>query len=118
MEPPYLSVSYVSSSTLRQLFNASQYPELIRHNLLKKKVVKSHRLEEPVLSKTGFPAGTKSEIIIYHDSASKMYFVKVHQYVFPDGSLGGSGELDPKVVWLDGTKYCLKSPKRASLHRT
>ena len=57
-------------------------------------------------------------MVVYHDPANKELYAKVHEYVLPDGTLGASGKPDPKVIWLDGTKYCLASPKRDPLHHT
>ncbi|MYJ22650.1 MAG: hypothetical protein F4101_04565 [Nitrospira sp. SB0673_bin_12] len=114
MAPPDPPVRNVSASRLRQLFNESQYPELIRHNLLKREVIKSRPLDAKALLETGFPAGTLTETITYSDSARKMYYLKIHQYVLPDGTLGGSGMPDPKVIWLGGIAYCMESPSRAA----
>ena len=118
MAPPHRSVSYVSAFRLRQLFNESQYPELIRQNLLEEEVERSRSLNQLQLQKKSLPPGTRSEIVIYSDPVNQDLYVKVHQYVLPDGTLVGSGKRDPKVIWLDGIKYCLKSPKRDSLHGT
>ena len=110
MAPPDLSAKHVSASKLRQLFNESQYPELIRQNQLIKEVVKSRPLPAKVLLEKGFPAGTKTETIIYRDSATKLYFLKIHQYVFSNGPSERRGMPDPKVILLDGIMYCFESP--------
>jgi len=103
--------SYVSALRLRQLFNESQYPELIRKKRLKREVVRSRRLKASDRQKKSLPRGTKSEIIIYHDPANKELYVKVHRYVKFYGILGASGKPDPKAILLDGIMYLLEGPE-------
>ena len=76
-----------------------------------KEVIRSRLLQESALVGKTLPLGTKSEIIIYYDSANKELYVKVHQYVLPDGTLGASGKPDPKAILLDGKMYCFKTVK-------
>lgn len=104
-------VRYVSAFRLRQLFNESQYPELIRKKQLKREVVRSRRLKAPDRQKKSLPRGTKSEIIIYRDPADKELYVKVHRYVRLFGILGASGKPDPKAILLDGVMYLLEGPE-------
>jgi len=96
---------------LRELFNQSQYPELIQQNKLVKEIVRSRLLQESTLLGKALPPGTKSEIIIYHDPANKELYAKIHQYVLPDGALGASGKPDPKAILLEGKMYCFKPVK-------
>ena len=105
MEPPVQSRIYVSATRLRQLFNESQYPELILQNQLEIEVDNSYLLSELALQEKSLPPGTISEIIRYRDLARNLY-VMVHRYVLPDGSLGASGKPDPKAILLDGTMFC------------
>ena len=45
---------------------------------------------------SGEPQGTRSQLVYYYDNDQLLAFV--HQYVRPDGSLGGHGRPDPKIV--------------------
>lgn len=87
---------------LRALFNREVLPRIERGELL------------PVLVSEGQPnprmqqlAGTRSQVVEYVDSQGGRLVVValVHQYVRPDGSLGGSGRPDPKRVLHDGILY-------------
>ena len=109
MAPSHRSVSYISSFRLRQLFNGSQYPQLIEQGKLKRKVVKSRVLKSSDLRNKSLPPRTKSEIIKYYDTKKDLY-VLIHQYLLPDGSLGASGKQDPKAILLDGTMYYWEGP--------
>lgn len=50
------------------------------------------------------PPGTRSQMIHYEDH-SGFVLAKAHRYVLPDGSLGGSGRPDPKMVCQDGDVF-------------
>ncbi len=57
------------------------------------------------------PPGTVSQMLSYRDSDNKEV-ARVHQYLRPDGSIGGKGKPDPKRVFLDGVLYRLvKNPQ-------
>ena len=74
-------------------------------------MIRSRLLQEAALAGKTLPLGTKSEVIIYHDPANKELYVKVHQYILPDGTIGASGKPDPKAILLDGKMYCFKPVK-------
>ena len=109
--PSDRAIIYLPAYKLRELFNKSQYLELIQQNKLVKEVIRSRLLQESALAERALPPGTKSEIIIYHNPANKELYAKVHQYVLPDGTLGASGKPDPKAILLDGKMYCFKPVK-------
>lgn len=109
--PSDQAIIYMPADKLRELFNQSQYPELIQQNKLVKEIVRSRLLQESALLGKTLPPGTKSEIIIYHDPANKGLYAKVHQYILPDGTIGASGKPDPKAILLDGKMYCFKPVK-------
>jgi len=81
---------------LRQIFNNGEYYErVLRGDLFA--VTEKSRLADP---RKGQPPGTTSETVVYFDlQMNRVAFV--HQYVLPDGTLGGSGRPDPKRILLD-----------------
>lgn len=70
------------------------------------------RLEEdghPSPGPAGEPFCTRSQILSYWDGAEQV--ARVHQYLRPDGSLGGpSGLPDPKEVIENGIVYFAVKP--------
>jgi hypothetical protein len=79
-------------------------PVRLRPVRLSSTAVKEH-LADP--QRSGQPHGTLSQIVIYID-ASDLQVALVHQYLRPDGTLGGSGRPDPKKVLTDGVLYILE----------
>ncbi len=53
------------------------------------------------------PPGTQSIMLQFYDENQRYAFM-VHCYPRPDGTIGGSGKLDPtSIVGLDGIEYIL-----------
>jgi hypothetical protein len=52
----------------------------------------------------GHPPGTRSQYIRYVNQAGE-FVVAVHQYVLPNGHIGGSGKPDPKELVTNGRHY-------------
>ena len=83
-------------SEIRERFNESGlFERAIRGELIS--VVKSDKL---VRGNSGLPAGTRSQVIWYFGRDGQELAL-VHQYLLPDGTLGGSGRPDPKRMILD-----------------
>ena len=89
-------VKRVPPETIRATFRNSQYPRLISEGWLQAIVLKDAPLQNPVAR--GEPPGTRSQVIRYVDPVDGQWLVLVHQYLRPDGTLGASGQADPK--WL------------------
>ena len=53
----------------------------------------------------GIPDGTRSQIWEYIDRRTRKRVAIVHQYLRPDGMIGGWGRPDPKVILQDGVEY-------------
>lgn len=104
MSPSSSPIKGVPAWKLQLLFNSSQYPGLIINQRLEKIVLKSKLMQEPNLTQKGLPPGTKSEVIVYRNRAKDLY-VKVHQYLLPNGTIGASGKPDPKAMKLNGVMY-------------
>ena len=71
-----------------------------------KEVLKSRQLQEISLNEKDLPPGTKTETIVYYDLPNHLY-LKIHQYVLPDGTIKG-GRPDPKAIVIDGKYYGFK----------
>ena len=54
----------------------------------------------------GEPRGTRSQILDYLDPDGERV-VTVHRYLRPDGTLGGSGQPDPKWIRREGDVFIL-----------
>ena len=92
----------VKPSEIRPLFNESGLFERVTRGELGT-FLESDRL---VLPEVGLPEGTRSQMVWYL-SLDGQKLALVHQYLLPDGSIGGSGRPDPKRMILDTeTIYC------------
>ena len=60
----------------------------------------------PAPPASGQPHCTRSQEVIYYDSTGRQV-ARVHQYLRPDGALGGSGKPDPKRLLQNGVLYAL-----------
>jgi hypothetical protein len=96
--PPQVAVSAIA---LRELFNAGGYAARLADGTLRAVVVKSRHPSAP---KARVPFCTASQFVLYLDESGHEV-AAVHQYVLPDGTLGASGQPDPKRLLKDGTLY-------------
>jgi hypothetical protein len=92
----------VSAEALRKLFNESGYWELAKQGKLLEKVYS----QAPPQKRSGEPPGALSQIVAYLDSQGRQVAI-VHQYLRKDGSIGGSGQPDPKKLFYRGNLYVL-----------
>jgi hypothetical protein len=95
-------VKRVPAETIRAIFNNSQYPGLIQTGQLVPQLIKDSMLQDP--HQKGEPKGTRSQVIRYLD-LSGQWVVVVHQYLRPNGTLGGSGKPDPKRLRIAETIF-------------
>jgi hypothetical protein len=91
---------YVSKQRLRALFNEGQYWTRSRNGEFSLEYI----YNKPAPAKAGQPRGTKSQIIAYINSNGEQIAL-VHQYLKPDGTLGGSGKPDPKELLVGEVLY-------------
>ena len=61
----------------------------------------TRRNGHPSPVRSGQPECTRSQVIGYVDAQGGLLAL-VHQYLRPDGTIGGSGRPDPKVLLVDG----------------
>lgn len=97
-------VEYVSEDIIQAIFNEGQYYlRMLRGELTSR--VRSDRV--PKRQKEGHPPGTRSQYVVYYNQDGSPV-AGVHQYLLPDGTLGGSGRPDPKVIFLPDRTIKLK----------
>jgi hypothetical protein len=97
MEEGSIESVYVDSRTLRQRFAALGILDQLQRGELRAEIDRSWRAP----AERGQPAGTLGQRVQYFRGAELT--AVVHQYLLPDGSIGGSGLPDPK--WLrDGDR--------------
>jgi hypothetical protein len=94
-------VQRVSATRLRALFNAHIMPRIRNGDL-----IESLMSSDKPSAQARQWRGTLSQIVAYHDAAGRKIAI-VHRYLRPDGSLGGSGLPDPKMIVHSGTRYTL-----------
>jgi hypothetical protein len=92
---------FVDARTLRQMFNDGQYWERLQAGQLVG-VVGASRHPGPSFE----PFCTFSQIVRYYTPTQERVAV-VHQYLRPDGTIGGSGRPDPKAISTGGILYIL-----------
>jgi len=99
VRPP---IQRVSLPELRSIFNEHVWPRIQGGELMP--IVASEGAPDP---RNNQPPGTVSQRVEYWESTGSALrkVATVHQYVRPDGSLGGSGRPDPKRVFHDGLLY-------------
>jgi len=95
-------VEYVSATSIRRMFNESQYPSMIADGLLVPKFLRNDHLKEP--QKVREPRCTHSQMIRYTDKVGQ-WAIEVFQYLRPDKTIGGSGRPDPKRLRIGNTVF-------------
>ncbi len=91
----------VSKEELRRMFRELRCLELLALGELQSVL---HREGHPSPPRPSPPICTRSQVLRYLD-ATGTTIAYVHQFLRPDGTLGGSGLPDPKRVLVDGVGY-------------
>ena len=94
-------------SELRQRFNDGDYWQRASEGEFRQVTVRDGH---PSPERSGEPFCTHSLIIDYWDWTGQK-IAKVHCYVRPDQTLGGSGKPDPKVLIEAGVRYRALEPE-------
>lgn len=84
------------------MFNEGGFLERVESGELTA-IVKAERVPSEIDDET-IPAGSVSQEVRYYNQDNEEV-ARVHQYVKPDGTLGGSGLPDPKRLLIDGILY-------------
>lgn len=94
-------VRYVRQAELRQRFDDGRYAERADAGELRQVL---RRNGHPTLAGASEPFCTRSQIVAYLDADGERIAV-IHRYLRPDGTLGGSGRPDPKMLAEGGVVY-------------
>jgi hypothetical protein len=86
---------------LRDLFNAQGFHEA----LLKRTTQTTLCYDEIAPEDSGEPQGTMSQIHDYIDGSGNK-IATIHKYRRSDGTVGGSGLLDPHSLLIEGVLFC------------
>jgi hypothetical protein len=99
----------VRPSELRRRFNEGDYWRRAEGGEFQQVVARNGH---PSAERSGQPYCTRSQIIECRNQAGQM-IAKVHRYLRRDGTLGGSGMPDPKVLVEGGVRYFALEPDAA-----
>jgi hypothetical protein len=93
-------VRRVAPRDLRQMFAAGDYARRADEGRLRRQLRADRHPSSP---KAPVPYCTRSQILAYldHDRVVAV----VHRYLQPDGTLGASGQEDPKRLEINGVVY-------------
>lgn len=83
------------------MFNSGNYEARARAGEFTERIAKQRHPSAP---KAPVPYCTTSQLIQYLDAAGAE-IVAFHRYLQPDGTLGASGQPDPKRIVRDGVLY-------------
>ena len=98
----------VSPRIIRREFNACQFWERTKDGQLFAKLARPERHADP--SRSGEPYCSMSQTIDYFTPDGERV-ARVHQYLRPDGSIGGKGRPDPKWLRVGGWVLGMRSIK-------
>lgn len=88
------------------MFNEEQFEERVKKGEIKVVLIHSG-IPSP---EVGLPSGSRTEMISYRD-INGLELARAHQYVLPDGTIGASGQPDPKRILKDGKLYRIEKDK-------
>lgn len=91
-------MTQTSKTRIRQLFNASQYPAMIENGELEVEALRDSHLKR---KHHGEEPCTRSQTLRFKDAEGR-WIVEVHQYLRQDGTIGASGQPDPKRMRHQG----------------
>lgn len=103
-EPVPEPVYHVDASTLRAIFAAARIEERLSAGELSLYI--RNETERPAPAHVHEPPGTLSHVVVYLDRAGHAHAI-AHEYLRPDGSIGASGQRDPKWVRFRGAAWRL-----------
>lgn len=105
MPPKPGDVEWVSKDIIRQIFNESQFVEKVQAGIFHARLKRNSHLSSPPPTE---PYCTNSQIVMYYDENDAVVAI-VHQYLRPNGTLGGSGKPDPKRLFIGGRIISVRS---------
>jgi len=103
---------WVTPQTIRQAFNSCQLWKRIKSGEFYQTVF-SERHPDPPLK--GEPPCTWSQILVYW-TQDRQPIAMVHQYLHPDGTIGGSGKPDPKRILVNDKLLAVRTRAGKARH--
>jgi hypothetical protein len=91
----------ISARELRRMFNQQDLHGSSKRGDLRAILMKE---KHPSPQPASEPYCTRSQMVAYVDSKG-VEVARVHQYLRPDGAIGGSGRPDPKRLFYEGVIY-------------
>jgi hypothetical protein len=91
----------VEAIELRRIFNDQNIHGQTKTGVLRQVIMKE---KHPSPQPASEPYCTRSQMVAYMNSEG-MEVARVHQYLRPDGTIGGSGKPDPKRLLFNGAIY-------------
>lgn len=91
----------VTTDELRRRFNDGHYWE----RTLTNEFVIERRRNDAASPKSSMPEGTRSQTWHYYARIGRQKVAVVHQFMRPDGLIGGWGRPDPKWLFENGAEY-------------
>jgi hypothetical protein len=105
--PDNRPVEWVTNDIIRQEFNESQVLEQVQSGRIVTYLKRDSHCSQPP---SGEPNCTRSQILYYYTPDGDPVAV-VHQYLRPDGTLGGSRLPDPKRLFLKDRIISVRTQK-------
>jgi len=99
--PSDLSFVRVGKAELRRLFNDNGFERRASSGALRLKIVRDSHPSAPAADE---PFCTRSQIMAYLDARGRRRAV-AHRYLRQDGTLGASGQPDPKALRIGVVVY-------------
>jgi len=98
----------VDSTTLRALFHEARIEDRLSSGELT--IAVKRGTERPAPAHLGEPPGTVSHVVVYLDRDGRAQAI-AHEYLRSDGSIGASGQRDPKWLRFKGAVWQLPRPR-------
>jgi hypothetical protein len=103
-------LEYVEARIIQDAFNQGQFWERAQKGELQQVVWRESHPKNPP---EDHPYCTRSQNIVYFN-AEGVPICRIHQYLKPDGTIGGSGRPDPKVLVMGDRILATRVPRTSS----
>jgi len=103
---------WVTPETIRQAFNSCQLWQRLKSGELYQTVFSERHPDPPTKSE---PLCTWSQMCVYWTQNGQP-IAMVHQYLRPDGTIGGSGKPDPKRILVENKLLAVRARRGKRSH--
>jgi hypothetical protein len=108
-----MAMKYVGAKKIQQAFNERQLYYRLLAGELHASIRDDNHLNRARAANLRAPYCTRSQMVAYLDQGQLA--AMVHQYLQPDGTLGGSGQPDPKWLRVGNDIWKYRPPSRQKL---